>query len=80
MRACSANCAPNLSLLYLWHLPLHAISRSAGAFAAPSMADDILLAARGHSLRAIGRLLRGFLRVRKQERELRSRVRRGTEA
>lgn len=66
------NCAPNLSLLYLWHLPLHAIARSAGAFAAPAMSDDILLAAQGHQLRAVGRLLRGFLCVRKQDRALRA--------
>lgn len=65
------NCTPNLNILYMWHLPLHAIPRSAGAFASFSMVDDILLAAQGHQLRALGRLARDFIRVKKQNKALR---------
>lgn len=53
---------PDLNLLFLYNMPLRAISKMSGGLASEKMVDDIVFLVNGHFWRGLGRLIPDFLR------------------
>jgi beta-glucosidase len=48
---------PNLAILFIYNMPLRAISKVSKCMVSAEMVDDILMIFNGHSFRGLGRLL-----------------------
>ena len=51
---------PNLNILFIYNMPLRAMTKMAGAILSEAMVDDIVLLVNGHFFRGLGRLIWDF--------------------
>nr|AGS52904.1 beta-glucosidase [uncultured bacterium contig00019] len=60
---------PDLNAVFLYNMPIRAFARNAGMFFSMEMVDGIIEMANGHFLKGFGRVIGGFFRNRKLNRQ-----------
>ena len=60
---------PDLNILFIYNMPLRAISKMSGGMVSERMVDDIVYLVNGHFWRGLGRLIVSFFRNLKQSKE-----------
>ena len=63
------NGKPDLNILFIYNMPLRAISKMSGGMVSERMVDDIVYLVNGHFWRGLGRLIVSFFRNLKQSKE-----------
>ena len=53
---------PNLTILFIYNMPLRALSKVSGGMVSEEMVDDILFIVNGHFFRGMGRLIAGIFK------------------
>lgn len=61
---------PNLNILFIYHMPLRAIGEMAGGMVSWEMVAGIVLMVNGHFCKGMGKIISGFFRHRKQNKQL----------
>ena len=66
LKASSQSADPDMMMYFIYDMPLRAIAKSTGGLVTMQMVDDFAFLCNGHSIRGLYRLLRDFLRSKKQ--------------
>ena len=63
---------PDLNSLFIYNMPVRALSKMAGNFVSMEMCEAIVTMANGHFFKGLGRVIAGFFRNRRENRKYES--------